>query len=102
MARISAASASLATGELGPHRFRELDELLARVERGLVEHPLEQHVQDAADLRPRRYRELAHDVVAIDREIAQRERVRRGDLLLDAPPERLERVHPWRARTAAD
>src|SRR2546428_133099 len=69
---------------------------------GLVEHPLEQRVQNAADLRPRRDRELAHDVVAVDREVAQRERVRGGDLLLDALPERLERVHARRARTAAD
>src|SRR5437870_1783201 len=102
MARISAAIASLATGELGPHRFRELDELLARVQRGLVEHTLEERAQDAADLRPRWDRELAHDIVAVDREIALGERVRGGDLLLDALPQRLERVHARRARTAAD
>src|SRR5438093_11330212 len=102
MARISAAIASLPTRELGPHRLRELDELLARVQRRLVEHPLEQGAEDAADLRPGWDPQLAHDVVPVDGEIALRERVRGGDLLLDALPQRLERVHARRACPAAD
>src|SRR5207253_9337830 len=62
----------------------------------------EELVQHAADQRAWRDAERGHDVVAVDREVAEREGRRRPDLLLHALPERLERVHARRAGPAPD
>src|SRR2546426_11025053 len=81
---------------------RELQKTFACVQFRIVGHALEELVENPSDTRPRRDAKRGHHVVAVDRQVLQRESGRRADLLLNPFPERLERVHARRPSPAPD